>query len=360
MADLNDITVNVVQVGTREEKIETGIGCVDICLNGIWTYLVPTWVKERYPILEWHSWFIFFCVDFVGDTWFTIATLVLKRSEIAAATSSGVALVLIVCACVSIAVSLVVLCVRWFRLRPLMASMGWKLPQDEVIDHSDQRHDRAVRALSLEKRVGVFTALGEDFPQTIMTIIVAVYLQEVTLDMVVNSVTAVLTALRILWVAFRTFLLSDRERPLVALFHATNGRSWYQRRGWGTARVDLGKWHGMRVDRPGPTGRVVALDLHRNNLCGELPTSFVQAMDALGVVPGLWGNPRLRGIPPHWQERQREMETEAARQYEARRVGRIDIWKAIQGNDVDEIRAYLSGGGGIHVRDEVSLSLSLT
>ena len=116
--------------------------------------------------------------------------------------------------------------------------------------------------------------------------------------------------------------------------------------------MDLGKWHGVRVDRPGPTGRVVALDLHRNNLCGELPTSFVQAMDLLGVVPGLWGNPSLRGIPAHWQERQREMETEAARQYEARRVGRIDIWKAIQGNDVDEIRAYLSGGGGIHVRDE--------
>ena len=46
----------------------------------------------------------------------------------------------------------------------------------------------------------------------------------------------VLTALGILWVTFRKFLLSGREQPLIVFFQATNGRGWHQRTGWGTAR----------------------------------------------------------------------------------------------------------------------------
>jgi ankyrin repeat protein len=337
------VSVNVGQVYDSEEKIQTGIGIVDSCLNGIWNHLVPDSVKERYPIIEWHSWFFFFCIDFVGDSWFTIVTLVMKRSEISAVTSSGLAWFMIISACLSMTLSLVVLCVRWFRLRPLMASMGWKLPQDEFIDDDDQTSHPAFRALWLEKRVGFATALGEDIPQTIMTLIVGVGLKEVTLDMVINCVTAVLAAARILWVALNMFLLSARERPLMDLFNATNGRHWHHRRGWGTARVALGKWHGVTTDRPGPAGRIVTLTLPHNNLTGELPTSFVESMDALGVVPGLWGNPELRGIPPRWQRKQRELERQAA---DKRSVA--EALRAVRNDDVKQLQSYLASGGAVN------------
>ena len=75
--------------------------------------------------------------------------------------------------------------------------------------------------------------------------------------------------------------------------------------------MDLSKWHGVTLDQPGPRGRVVALTLHCNNLRGEIPLEFVDAMDALGVVPGLWGNPELSGVPPHWQEQQDALQQEA-------------------------------------------------
>ena len=44
--------------------------------------------------------------------------------------------------------------------------------------------DPAFRALALEKRVGWATALGEDIPQAVLSVVAAVYLQEVTPDMV--------------------------------------------------------------------------------------------------------------------------------------------------------------------------------
>jgi hypothetical protein len=75
--------------------------------------------------------------------------------------------------------------------------------------------------------------------------------------------------------------------------------------------VDLSKWCGVRLDRPGPQGRLLALSLHRNNLRGEIPREFVEAMDALGVVPGLWGNPELSGMPKKWEEQQGALEEEA-------------------------------------------------
>ena len=105
----------------------------------------------------------------------------------------------------------------------------------------------AFEALKLEKRVGWATALLEDIPQAGMSVVAAVYLQEVTPDMVrsgdasvlskhcilrsslfstdptkllnvqvANTAGAIVMALRIMWLAYRTFLLSDRERPLMA------------------------------------------------------------------------------------------------------------------------------------------------
>jgi hypothetical protein len=96
-----------------------------------------------------------------------------------------------------------------------------------------------------------------------------------------------------------------------ALYRATGGDAWHRREGWGTAHVDLSKWCGVRLDRPGPQGRLLALSLHRNNLRGEIPREFVEAMDALGVVPGLWGNPELSGMPKKWEEQQGALEEEA-------------------------------------------------
>ena len=51
---------------------------------------------------------------------------------------------------------------------------------------------------------------------------------------------------------------------LMQLFEATGGTSWENNTGWGTS-APLGDWHGVTVD---DAGRVIKLDLERNNLTG--------------------------------------------------------------------------------------------
>ena len=146
-----------------------------------------------------------------------------------------------------------------------------------MLEENDQRRVPAFQALALEKRINTGTAVFEDLPQAVMSIIIAIYLEDITPDMIANSAGAILMALRLLWLAYRTFLLSDRERPLIELFNATSGPSWHVREGWGTARVDLSKWHGVTLDQSGPRGRIKALSLPCNNLkvstnpCSDTP-----------------------------------------------------------------------------------------
>ena len=83
---------------------------------------------------------------------------------------------------------------------------------------------------------------------------------------------------------------TDRE-ALVALYHATNGRSWTNNRNW-LSNAPLGQWYGVTTDS---SGRVTELDLHDNGLVGRIPSE-------LGDLSGLAGlfmhqNQLSGGIP---------------------------------------------------------------
>ena len=58
---------------------------------------------------------------------------------------------------------------------------------------------------------------------------------------------------------------SDDRSVLMEFFSATNGPSWRRNDGWGTSE-NISTWYGVEVD---DDGRVVKLDLQRNNLTGE-------------------------------------------------------------------------------------------
>ncbi len=61
---------------------------------------------------------------------------------------------------------------------------------------------------------------------------------------------------------------SDPDRAaLVALYHNTDGPNWDDNTNWLTDRP-IGEWHGVTTDS---NGRVIRLDLARNNLMGRLP-----------------------------------------------------------------------------------------
>ncbi len=61
---------------------------------------------------------------------------------------------------------------------------------------------------------------------------------------------------------------SDPDRAaLVALYHNTDGPNWDDNTNWLTDRP-IGEWHGVTTDS---NGRVIRLDLPRNNLMGRIP-----------------------------------------------------------------------------------------
>ena len=62
--------------------------------------------------------------------------------------------------------------------------------------------------------------------------------------------------------------LSDRE-ILELLYHSTGGEEWIMRDGWLTD-APLSEWHGVSASG----GRVTHLDLHENNLQGQLPSEL--------------------------------------------------------------------------------------
>ena len=71
---------------------------------------------------------------------------------------------------------------------------------------------------------------------------------------------------------------TDRA-ALVLLYEATGGPNWIRRASWLTD-APLHQWDGVTTDAD---GRVIALDLFRNNLSGVIPTS-VGSMDKLVVL----------------------------------------------------------------------------
>jgi len=114
------------------------------------------------------------------------------------------------------------------------------------------------------------------------------------------------------------FLACNEERSdLMKLYDAMGGESWVESANWGTD-APLENWFGIAVDDS--TGRVVAIDLNRNNLSGEIPPE-IQYFPHLrllrldynrleGEIPAeiglltelrrmdIDGNPFAGGIPP--------------------------------------------------------------
>ena len=65
------------------------------------------------------------------------------------------------------------------------------------------------------------------------------------------------------------FLACNEERSdLIKIFETTAGENWTQSANWGTS-APLSDWYGIAVDSV--TGHVVAINLNRNNLRGEVP-----------------------------------------------------------------------------------------
>ncbi len=65
----------------------------------------------------------------------------------------------------------------------------------------------------------------------------------------------------------RVLAAAGDRAALVALFAATDGPNWFSGHNWGTD-APLGDWYGVTTDA---VGRVVELDLQRNNLAGPIP-----------------------------------------------------------------------------------------
>ncbi|MDD9994217.1 MAG: hypothetical protein OXS35_00510, partial [Dehalococcoidia bacterium] len=83
---------------------------------------------------------------------------------------------------------------------------------------------------------------------------------------------------------------TDRE-ALVALYNATEGPDWNNNTNW-LSDVPIGDWDGVDTDA---SGRVVELNLHDNQLSGEMPPELGN-LSSLEVLL-LSGN-QLSGIPP--------------------------------------------------------------
>ena len=95
-------------------------------INFMWEYVSPESRKKHHPFIVWHWWFTVFVFDFIGDNWFFVVTLVLRQAELGQNLGSAAgAAAMAAVGGVSIAVLLVVLYMRLFRLRPLMVRLKW-------------------------------------------------------------------------------------------------------------------------------------------------------------------------------------------------------------------------------------------
>ncbi|CAM9352984.1 unnamed protein product [Scytosiphon promiscuus] len=88
----------------------------------------------------------------------------------------------------------------------------------------------------------------------------------------------------------------DRE-ALQALYWSAGGPRWTRNQGWVDNDDDLNSWHGVTVDKH---GRVLRLDLNRNNLDGTIPAALgylghlvylrMSFNSLTGPIPGTIGN----------------------------------------------------------------------
>ena len=91
-------------------------------------------------------------------------------------------------------------------------------------------------------------------------------------------------------------IVENRVALLAAFFNSTNGPGWTNKRKWLT-NAPVSEWHGITTDR---AGRIVRLELHDNNLKGEIPPQLgslsnlvyldLSVNDLGGRIPAQLGN----------------------------------------------------------------------
>ena len=83
---------------------------------------------------------------------------------------------------------------------------------------------------------------------------------------------------------------SDQD-ALVVLYNATGGPNWTNRDGW-LSDAPIGQWHGVTTNGD---GRVIRIDLGRNELNGQLPDAIGNLAELTYLA--LWGNDLSGPIP---------------------------------------------------------------
>ena len=73
---------------------------------------------------------------------------------------------------------------------------------------------------------------------------------------------------------------ADKE-SLIAFYNATGGAGWTNNANWLTSSP-IGQWHGVTTD---DDGRVTHLDLHDNQLSGEIPSELGNLANLEELVP---------------------------------------------------------------------------
>jgi hypothetical protein len=153
-------------------------------------------LKQQYPWMFWHMWFAFFSLDWCTDMQFAFVTLDNARADLREQGLDPDAM--LAAAIASIVMSMAVLCLRLFKLRPLMSQIGFSYETPEAIERQD---DVAKDALWWERRLGVATTFGEDMVQAGLTLTVLITTGELTFALAINLVTSVGMSLYIVYEA---------------------------------------------------------------------------------------------------------------------------------------------------------------
>jgi len=153
-------------------------------------------LKQQHPKWFWHLWFAFFTVDWCTDIYFVSVELGNARADLREQGLNPDAM--FAAAILSIVVTAAVLCLRLFKLRPLMSQIGFSYETPEAIQSQD---GVAKKALWWERRLGGATTFGEDMVQAGLTLTVAIATGNTTFALTFNLVTSIGMSLYVVYEA---------------------------------------------------------------------------------------------------------------------------------------------------------------
>jgi hypothetical protein len=221
------------------------------------------------PRFMWFIWYLFFVYDWALDLLFTTEDL--HELQVQELEQLGLAgefkYVMLVISWASIAVSTAVLGLRFFRLRPMLRTIGFSYAAPKAREEENQDH--AEKALALDRKLGFATTFGEDFPQAALTLITAFANRKVTWTMGFSLATSVSTSSYVVYDLVYKNLWNPDAGILIDFFDATGGTtSWKMTTNW-KSHKPLSEWFGVTVDKS--SGHVIGLDLADNGLKGRNP-----------------------------------------------------------------------------------------